>query len=625
MQRGIGLRLQRLGDGFWQHLEQLLQRVLCLPPQWRGRARRYQEPLLRRSGGMPIQRPARNRQHLERICNGDSACHSNQASVGDYSCNGVQPCSSNHGAVGTCQHNFVSVPACADADADGVRDQFDSCPGTDFAAVVDANGCPPDPVFEGGGTPPPDTDGDGMYDGPDNCDFDANPGQVDTDADGQGDACDGDDDNDGVADAQDNCDVDPNPEQVDTDTDGAGDVCDLDDDNDRISDAADNCDRSPNIFQDDDDADGVGDVCDPDDDNDGVLDESDACPNTPQREAVDANGCAAPQLDGIAPTINCSVPDQAVWYGGDVSIPCTADDGGSGLASASDASFSLSTSIASGMETNAATTGSRQVCDNAGNCVTAGPYTFKVDRKAPQLLSCDAPDGLWHAANVTLHCTYTDGGSGPSSQAIALSTNVAAGTETNNAVSSPGSDRACDAVFNCAAPPTDISGNLIDRKGPTISCSPAAFVLNQSPATVTGVATDAAVGPPSQNVSASANTSSIGSMAVSLVASDNAGNMTAQNCPYTVKVTPPSLCLLTKQFIQSSPKYLALPLTSAQRAAVDALANAACQKVAAIVPSLTPAQEASLVKLYKLAVGALVPGWLTPAQAALLKSLADAL
>ena len=80
--------------------------------------------------------------------------------------------------------------------------------------------------------PPPDTDGDGIPDGSDNCPAIANPDQVDADADGKGDACDPapppDTDGDGVPDASDNCPAVANPDQDDTDVDGKGDACDND-------------------------------------------------------------------------------------------------------------------------------------------------------------------------------------------------------------------------------------------------------------------------------------------------------------------------------------------------------------------------------------------------------------
>jgi len=69
-----------------------------------------------------------------------------------------------------------------------------------------------------------DQDNDGILDGEDDCPTVADPDQVDTDNDGQGDACD-DDDHDGVLDIQDNCLTAPNPGQEDTDGDGIGDAC----------------------------------------------------------------------------------------------------------------------------------------------------------------------------------------------------------------------------------------------------------------------------------------------------------------------------------------------------------------------------------------------------------------
>jgi hypothetical protein len=86
----------------------------------------------------------------------------------------------------------------------------------------------------------PDTDGDGLSDGLDNCPevFNpadlkldgTNPVQIDTDGDGLGDACDPDVDGDGVEDVFDNCVLAANAHQADVDGDERGDACDPRDD-----------------------------------------------------------------------------------------------------------------------------------------------------------------------------------------------------------------------------------------------------------------------------------------------------------------------------------------------------------------------------------------------------------
>jgi uncharacterized delta-60 repeat protein len=117
--------------------------------------------------------------------------------------------------------------------------------------------------------------------------------------------------------------------------------------------------------------------------------------------------------DTTSPTVECGSADGA-WHAADVSIACTASDAESGLADPADASFSLSTNVAVGMEEANASTNSRQVCDNAGNCATAGPISGNmVDKKGPAI-SIVRPGEETYLLNELVSASYScaDGGSG---------------------------------------------------------------------------------------------------------------------------------------------------------------------------------------------------------------------
>jgi uncharacterized protein YkwD len=73
-------------------------------------------------------------------------------------------------------------------------------------------------------TVPADSDGDGLNDNVDNCPDAANADQLDTDTDGQGDACDNDDDNDGLEDGAETDTHGTDPLKTDTDNDGMDDL-----------------------------------------------------------------------------------------------------------------------------------------------------------------------------------------------------------------------------------------------------------------------------------------------------------------------------------------------------------------------------------------------------------------
>jgi hypothetical protein len=193
-------------------------------------------------------------------------------------------------------------------------------------------------------------------------------------------------------------------------------------------------------------------------------------------EATSAGGTSSDSVtikrDATAPNFNCDSAD-ADWHATDVNIACTASDAHSGLANSGDATFSLSTTVASGVETSDASTDDRDVVDNAGNSATAGPIAGnKVDRKAPTFV-CDTDDGSWHATNQTFKCTASDGGSGltpASDETFQLSTSVADGDETSTA--STGEKVLTDGVGHTATA-GPITGIKVDKKAPSFNCGSA--------------------------------------------------------------------------------------------------------------------------------------------------------
>jgi hypothetical protein len=169
--------------------------------------------------------------------------------------------------------------------------------------------------------------------------------------------------------------------------------------------------------------------------------------------------------DTTAPVVTCGTSDGS-WHGADVSIACSASDSDSGLANPADANFSLATSVPTGTETANAGTGSRQVCDLAGNCSPAGPIMGNmVDKKRPSV-SCAGMGAGWHRTDVSYACTASDAGSGlanPSAASFTLRTHVPSGTETPNARTNV--VQRCDVVGNCVTR-GPIGGNKVDKRGP---------------------------------------------------------------------------------------------------------------------------------------------------------------
>jgi hypothetical protein len=121
--------------------------------------------------------------------------------------------------------------------------------------------------------------------------------------------------------------------------------------------------------------------------------------------------------DTTPPTINCASPD-STWHANNVSIACAASDSITGLANPEDASFTLTTNVASGEATEAAYTNSVRVCNKADNCANAGPIgPIKIDRQPPSISITQPAEGqlIAQGSSVSAQYSCSDEGSGVAS------------------------------------------------------------------------------------------------------------------------------------------------------------------------------------------------------------------
>ena len=188
----------------------------------------------------------------------------------------------------------------------------------------------------------------------------------------------------------------------------------------------------------------------------GCVDQSitaDQAETTYSCSASSAGGSTAPvnvsiKRDATAPVITqgAITGDEGNngWYTSDVSVAFTATDATSGLANATDASFSLPTT-GEGMDVS---TGDQTVFDNAGNSAIAGPLTFNVDKTAPVVsVTGVAQDAIYTLGSVpTAGCSTTDATSDVAANAsAALSGGNANGTGSITATCSGAIDNAGNA------------------------------------------------------------------------------------------------------------------------------------------------------------------------------------
>ena len=151
-----------------------------------------------------------------------------------------------------------------------------------------------------------------------------------------------------------------------------------------------------------------------------------------------------------------------------------------------------------------------------------------------------------------------------------------------------------------------------------------AYTVDQA-VNITCSATDALSGIASstcQDITGPAYGFSLGSHTISATANDNAGNAGNGSATFTVSVTPRSLCDLTQQLIQTSPRYLGSARVG--RFEANALGAAACQVLGSIRLRSNPRVRAALIHVYDNLVNILArQDWLTKGET--LEKLADAL
>lgn len=273
-----------------------------------------------------------------------------------------------------------------------------------------------------------------------------------------------------------------------------------------------------------------------------------------------------------------------------------------------------------------------------------------ADTTPPSLSISHAADGAngWNVTGpVAVSISASDAGSGLAGTPSCTDTlNGGAPTALTVTGSSPSfaASAVGEGMHEIACAVSDVAGNpaaaasdtvKLDTKAPIVSYTGNAgtYTTTQT-VTITCAAADPTPGSglvssTCVNIAESASNFTIGSHVLSADATDSAGNVGHGSTSFTVEAPPVAitiggLCLMTKQFIQTSLRYLML--SKWQKAVIDSLANAICQRLAVIAPHFTPKQKAAFVSAYEADVQALARlGWLTQAQATTLIGLANQL
>ncbi len=248
------------------------------------------------------------------------------------------------------------------------------------------------------------------------------------------------------------------------------------------------------------------------------------------------------KIDKTPPTLTWGTaspaPNAAGWNNTNVSLPFTAGDGLSGIASSSSVSPLVLSAEGS------AITGSVTVTDIAGNSATFNSSSFKIDKTPPTLTwgtASPAPNAAgWNNTNVSLPFTASDGISG-----IASSSSVSPLVLSAEGSAITGNVTVTDMAGNSAT--FNSSSFKIDKTPPTLtwgtaSPTPNAAGWNNTNVSLPFTLSDALSGLASSSPGSPILLSTEGSAVTgSVSATDVAGNNVAfTSAPYKIDKTPPT-------------------------------------------------------------------------------------
>ena len=186
--------------------------------------------------------------------------------------------------------------------------------------------------------------------------------------------------------------------------------------------------------------------------------------------------------DTTPPSVNCGTAD-GQWHAANATISCTASDSGTGLANASDSSFTLSTSVAAGQESSNAQTGTHAGLRSSAELRHGRPDRGQQSRsRRAERHRHDARERRDYITGQSITADYacTDGGSGVSTCQGTVADGAA--LDTSSTGSKSFAVTTTDDVGNGTTRTVSYSVIPADSAAPAISCGFADILAYDQPA-----------------------------------------------------------------------------------------------------------------------------------------------